>query len=77
MLAVKGYDGDRFREDRLLSNILPVIPPRSNRKAAEIATIVATPIAIVLSACPAVSSTSAASPPASRKPHFTTSASSI
>lgn len=35
MLAVKGYDGDRFREDRLLSNILPVIPPRSNRKAAE------------------------------------------
>ena len=33
LLADKGYDGDRFREDLLLSNILPVIPPRSNRKA--------------------------------------------
>ncbi|EQB11374.1 transposase IS4 [Sphingobium lactosutens DS20] len=33
LLADKGYDGDRFREDLLLNNILPVIPPRSNRKA--------------------------------------------
>ena len=32
LLADKGYDGDRFRENLLLSNILPVIPPRSNRK---------------------------------------------
>lgn len=29
LLADKGYDGDRFRE----RGILPVIPPRSNRKA--------------------------------------------
>ena len=35
LLADKGYDGDRFRENLLLNNILPVIPPRSNRKAPE------------------------------------------
>lgn len=35
LLADKGYDGDRFRENLLLHNILPVIPPRSNRKAPE------------------------------------------
>lgn len=33
LLADKGYDGDRFREDLLLRGILPIIPPRSNRKA--------------------------------------------
>ena len=33
LLADKGCDGDRFRENLLLSNILPIIPPRSNRKA--------------------------------------------
>ena len=33
LLADKGYDGDRFRENLLLRGILPIIPPRSNRKA--------------------------------------------
>jgi transposase len=33
LLADKGYDGDRFRDNLLLRGILPVIPPRSNRKA--------------------------------------------
>ena len=32
LLADKGYDGDRFRENLLLRGILPIIPPRSNRK---------------------------------------------
>jgi transposase len=35
LLADKGYDGGRFRDDLLLRNILPVNPPRSNRKASE------------------------------------------
>ncbi len=26
------YDGDRFRESQLVRRILPIIPPRSNRK---------------------------------------------
>ena len=33
LLADKGYDGDRFRENLLMRSILPIIPPRSNRKA--------------------------------------------
>jgi transposase len=33
LLADKGYDGDRFRESLLIQGILPIIPPRSNRKA--------------------------------------------
>ncbi|AKQ41597.1 transposase [Aurantiacibacter atlanticus] len=32
LLADKGYDGDRFRESLLIRGILPIIPPRSNRK---------------------------------------------
>ncbi len=32
LLADKGYDGDSFRENLLLHGILPIIPPRSNRK---------------------------------------------
>jgi IS5 family transposase len=32
LLAGKGYDGDRFRENLLIRGILPVISPRSNRK---------------------------------------------
>jgi len=32
LLADKGYDGDRFRENLLMRCILSVIPPRSNRK---------------------------------------------
>jgi transposase len=32
LLADKGYDGDRFRENLLMRGILPIIPPRSNRK---------------------------------------------
>jgi transposase len=33
--AEKGYDGDRFRESLLIRGILPIIPPRSNRKVPE------------------------------------------
>lgn len=32
MLADKGYDGDDVRATLLMSGVLPVIPPRSNRK---------------------------------------------
>jgi transposase len=32
LLADKGYDGDRFRENLLIRGILPIIPLRSNRK---------------------------------------------
>lgn len=32
LLADKGYDGGRFRENLLVRGILPTIPPRSNRK---------------------------------------------
>lgn len=35
LLADTGYDGDDFRESLLLRGILPIIPPRSNRKAPE------------------------------------------
>jgi transposase len=35
LLADKGYDGDAFRQTLLMHGILPVIPPRSNRKAPE------------------------------------------
>lgn len=35
LLADKGYDGDRFRESLLIRGILPIIPPRSNRKVSE------------------------------------------
>ncbi|CAN5229721.1 hypothetical protein BH11PSE5_BH11PSE5_08660 [soil metagenome] len=35
LLADKGYDGDRFRESLLVRGILPIIPPRSNRKMPE------------------------------------------
>ena len=33
LLADKGYDGDRFRDNLLMRGILPIITPRSNRKA--------------------------------------------
>ena len=32
MLADKGYDGDDVRSSLLIKGILPVIPPRANRK---------------------------------------------
>jgi len=32
MLADKGYDSDAVRETLLLHNILPVIPPKANRR---------------------------------------------
>lgn len=32
LLAGKGYDGAAVREDLLLSGIVPVIPPKANRK---------------------------------------------
>jgi IS5 family transposase len=35
LLADKGYDGDRFRESLLIRGILPIIPPRANRKVPE------------------------------------------
>ena len=35
LLADKGYDGDRFRDSLLTRGILPIIPPRSNRKVQE------------------------------------------
>ncbi len=35
LLADKGYDGDRFRETLLIRGILPIIPPKSNRKVPE------------------------------------------
>src|SRR3546814_17385674 len=35
LLADKGYDGYRFRQSLLIQGILPIIPPRSNRKAPE------------------------------------------
>ena len=33
MLADKGYDGDAVREALLVQGILPVIPPKSNRRS--------------------------------------------
>ncbi len=33
LLADKGYDSDHVRQSLLMHGILPVIPPRSNRKA--------------------------------------------
>ena len=32
MLADRGYDGDDVRSALLMRNILPVIPPKANRK---------------------------------------------
>ena len=32
MLAAKGYDGDEVRTALLMRGVLPVIPPRANRK---------------------------------------------
>lgn len=32
LLADKGYDGDTVRENLLLQGILPIIPPKSNRR---------------------------------------------
>jgi transposase len=32
LLADKGYDGDAVRENLLMQGILPVIPPKSNRR---------------------------------------------
>jgi len=32
LLADKGYDGDLVRENLLIQGILPIIPPKSNRR---------------------------------------------
>ncbi len=32
LLADKGYDGDAVREKLLMQGILPIIPPKSNRR---------------------------------------------
>ena len=34
-MADKGYGGDRFRDSLLMRGILPIIPPKANRKAPE------------------------------------------
>jgi transposase len=34
LLADKGYDGDAVREDLLWRGILPIIPPKANRREA-------------------------------------------
>jgi transposase len=34
MLADKGYDGDEVRASLLMKGIMPVIPPKANRKQA-------------------------------------------
>lgn len=35
LVADKGYDSDRFRESLLIRGILPIIPPKANRKVLE------------------------------------------
>jgi len=35
LLTDKGYDSDRFRESLLMHGILPIIPPKANRKVPE------------------------------------------
>lgn len=35
LLADRGFDGDHFRESLLIRGVLPIIPPRSNRKVPE------------------------------------------
>ena len=32
LLAAKGYDGDAVRENLLIRDILPIIPPKANRR---------------------------------------------
>jgi IS5 family transposase len=46
MLADKGYDGDDVRSSLLMHGILPVIPPKANRKEP-----IACDFAIASSAC--------------------------
>jgi transposase len=77
LLADKGYDGDRLRENLLMRSILPIIPPRSNRKVpVHPDTIGDTRIAIVLSACSANSNNNGASPLVMIKPPCRSTASS-
>lgn len=33
LIAYEGYDGDAIRENLLMHRILPIIPPKSNRRA--------------------------------------------
>jgi transposase len=58
MLADKGYDGDAVRDALLVQGILPVIPPKSNRKSPRNATTELTRTATVSSACSTCSSSS-------------------
>jgi len=76
LLADKGYDGDRFRENLLLHNILPAYRRVRTARHQSIPTIAAIAIATASSACSASSNTNAASRHASRKPRYPTSASS-
>jgi transposase len=75
MLADKGYDGDAVREALLFQGILPVIPPKSNRKRLHNATIAPTRTVTVSSACSTSSSSSAVSPPDTTRPPSPSSAS--
>ena len=77
LLADKGYDGDRFRESLLIRGILPIIPPRSNRKVPEHPRLSPLPgPATASSACSASSNSSVASPPATTRPFSRSKASS-
>jgi IS5 family transposase len=40
LLADKGYDGDAAREDMLWRGILPIIPPKANRRDLETRTVI-------------------------------------
>nr|WP_246725554.1 transposase [Beijerinckia sp. L45] len=51
MLADKGYDGDDVRAALLMNGILPIIPPKANRKNRPLATSDDTRIATASSGC--------------------------
>ena len=70
LLADKGYDSDRFRESLLLHGILPIIPPKANRKVPEHSDTAAIVSAIVSSVCSTNSNNHAASQPATTKPLY-------
>ncbi len=74
MLADKGYDGNSVREALLMRGILPIIPPKANRTSQR-ATLNATKIVTMLSACSASLSTNTALPPGTIKPLYPISAS--
>ena len=69
MLADKGYDGDDVRASLLMKGILPVIPPKANRKqpiACDFQSV--TKIATGSDACSTGSNSSAESPRVTTRP---------